>query len=900
MTIRHSTDDDVRHVGITENDMLSGGLSEHALLRIVTENARVGLVIVSRERRYTYANGTYAELLALAVENLVGKRLEDVLAGVYEEQVRPRLDRAFAGERVDYELHRPSATGERFYSVRYEPTIVDGTVAYVVVVIIDITERRQTQTDSSRFAAIVATSDDAIISKDLSGDITSWNAGAERLFGYAATEMVGASIMQLIPDERRDEELEILAKIRRNESVRHFETQRRRKDGRLIDVSVTASPIRDEVGRVIGVSKVARDISDRKAVEQALRLERDRAQRYLDAADVILLALDNAGNITLINRKGCDILGRGEAELLGRPWIDTCLPARVRDTMTQKFNHLVSGDVRLVENLIVTKSGDERLIEWRNSVLHDDFGNVIGTLSSGTDNTERNNAIEALRVAEERMRFALENAGVGIWDQDYATGVARVSDICLAHHGMTPGTFGGTFDAFIEAVHPEDRAHLTDTIKQAIASGGDFSAEFRALWPDGTVRWLSNTGRIQRGDHGEPIRGVGISMDITARRSLEAQYHQAQKMEAVGRLAGGVAHDFNNLLTGILGYCQLVLGDLAPGSPLRNDIEQIQKAGESAAGLTRQLLAFSRKQVIEPTLLDLNVVIGNMRGLLARVIGEDVRIVFKFRPGLAAVTADAGQMEQVIMNLAVNARDAMPGGGTIVIETANVQLDAEYARTHFAAKPGRYVALTISDTGSGMPAEVKDRLFEPFFTTKEIGKGTGLGLATVHGIVTRSDGSINVQSELGVGTTFTIYLPCSESSAVAAGPAPGGERQRSKGETVLLVEDAEGLRTLIKRILERQGYGVLVASSAGEALELFERHTTIDLVLTDVIMPGGNGAELTRRLVAQRPDIRVVHMSGYTEDAITHQGVLQEGIDFLQKPFTSEALGRKLREVLDR
>ena len=434
---------------------------------------------------------------------------------------------------------------------------------------------------------------------------------------------------------------------------------------------------------------------------------------------------------------------------------------------------------------------------------------VISALASVADHIalgiERHRSAEALRTAEERMRFALEAADVGIWDMDYTTGVLRWSETLEAQYGLQPGTFGGTFEAFVERIHPDDRASVLETVGKAMKSGADFSIQHRSIWPDGTVRWLSGAGRILLGEHGEPVRGVGISLDVTERRTLEEQYQQAQKMEAIGRLAGGVAHDFNNLLTVILGYCELLLADLDPDDPRQADIAEIQKAGARAAGLTRQLLAFSRKQIIEPTLLDLNVVVADMRAMLGRLIGEDVKVVLGLRPELAPVKADRGQVEQIVMNLAVNARDAMPNGGTLTIETANVELDEHYAKTHLAVKPGPYVALTVTDTGTGMTPEVQARLFEPFFTTKELGKGTGLGLATVHGIVTRSGGSVNVYSEVGRGTSFKVYFPRADAAEMVVEAPPPVARPRAGTQTVLVVEDADGLRELARTLLRAAG-----------------------------------------------------------------------------------------------
>ena len=444
---------------------------------------------------------------------------------------------------------------------------------------------------------------------------------------------------------------------------------------------------------------------------------------------------------------------------------------------------------------------------------------------------------------------------------------------------------------------PDDRESVLETVGNAMKSGVDFSVLNRSIWPDGRVRWLNGAGRFQLGEHGEPVRGVGISLDVTERRTLEAQYYQAQKMEAIGRLAGGVAHDFNNLLTVILGFSELLLADLDPDDPRWRDIADIHRAGTRGAGLTRQLLAFSRKQIIELTQLDLNVVVADLRLMLARLIEEDVKIVLRLQPEPALVTADRGQLEQIVMNLAVNARDAMPSGGSLTIEIASAELNAT---THPSMSAGSYVALTVTDTGAGMTPEVQARLFEPFFTTKGPGKGTGLGLATVHGIVARSGGSVDVHSEVGKGTSVTVYFPrAGAADVVAELPAPVAPR-RAGPETVLLVEDEQELREVATRLLRRQGYTVLVAANADEALQLFEQHRSIDVLLTDVVMPGTSGVELTRRLVERRPGLKVIYMSGYTEEAIVQHGVLNPGIALLHKPFTSDTLARKIRVVLDR
>jgi PAS domain S-box-containing protein len=400
-------------------------------------------------------------------------------------------------------------------------------------------------------------------------------------------------------------------------------------------------------------------------------------------------------------------------------------------------------------------------------------------------------------------------------------------------------------------------------------------------------------------ENGQLVRVWGTQRDVTAQRHLEEQFRQSQKMEAVGQLAGGIAHDFNNLLTAILGNTQLLLRELPPGDSKRGDVEEIRKASERAASLTRQLLAYSRRQMLQPEILDLNVVVAEMDKMLRRLIGEHIALVAVPASDLGRVRADPNQIEQVIVNLAVNARDAMPDGGKLTIETSNVDIDETFAQAHLGSVPGSYAMLAVTDTGAGMDASVRAHLFEPFFTTKEVGKGTGLGLATVYGIVKQSGGYISVYSEPGRGSSFKIYLPRIATPVDAApGPQKGGPARGS--ETLLVVEDEPAVLALSRRALEAQGYVVLAASDAAAALRVVERHGgTIHLLLTDVVMPGLSGRELADRLTVQRPGIRVLYMSGYPGDAVVQHGTLPSGSAFLQKPFSPDGLARKVRDVLD-
>ncbi len=423
--------------------------------------------------------------------------------------------------------------------------------------------------------------------------------------------------------------------------------------------------------------------------------------------------------------------------------------------------------------------------------------------------------------------------------------------------------------------------------------------EYRFRHQDGKYRWLRDEKRLLRDAAGKPVEVVGSWADITERKLLEDQFRQAQKMEAVGRLAGGVAHDFNNLLTVITGYSELVLGQLRAADPLHGFVEQIRQAGDRAAGLTRQLLAFSRKQVLMPATLDLNFLMKEMEKMLHRLIGEDIDLLVNPHVPLWPIKADPGQVEQVLMNLVVNARDAMPQGGKLTIETGNVVLDASYVGRHPEVQPGEYVLLAVSDTGCGMDAATQARIFEPFFTTKG-DKGTGLGLATVYGIVKQSGGSIDVYSELGVGTAFKIYLPHDREQRAESKSSPGLKATTRGTETVLLAEDEPGVRSLAKFVLESNGYMVLEAKNGGEALLLCEQYEgPIHMLVTDVVMPQLSGPKLAERLLALRPKMKVLYLSGYTDDAIVHHGVLNSGTPFLQKPFTPASLALKVREVLD-
>ena len=486
----------------------------------------------------------------------------------------------------------------------------------------------------------------------------------------------------------------------------------------------------------------------------------------------------------------------------------------------------------------------------------------------------------ASAATEVRMRFALVASRVGTWELDYATGAEHWSAMLEALHGMAPGAFGGTVEAFLECIHPEDRAAVETTFERAARERTDTHIVYRTTWPDGTLHWISSIGHTVYDETGRPLRAAGIGLDVTERRSLEEQNRQAQKMEAVGQLAAGIAHDFNNLLTAIHGYSILISDELPADSPLAADLQQIRHSADRATSLTRQLLAFSRRQVLDPHVLDLRESVDAIEPMLRRLIGASVRFTVRAAADVGRVKADPGQLEQVIMNLALNARDAMPCGGTLLIEVA--------------AAPGPCVMLSVTDTGVGIDAATQLRIFEPFFTTKPPGRGSGLGLSTVYGIVAQSGGTITVRSEIGCGSTFSICFPRVEETADAVkGPQAAASLRGS--ETILVVEDEAPVRALVQKALTRYGYQVLVAATPREALAIAARTTRIHLLISDMVLPEMTGREMAKQMAAIQAGMHVLFMSGYTDQAM---GGLDEGMSFLQKPFTPPALASKIREVL--
>jgi two-component system cell cycle sensor histidine kinase/response regulator CckA len=646
---------------------------------------------------------------------------------------------------------------------------------------------------------------------------------------------------------------------------------------------------------------------DLYSIYQQLQIHRIRRQLSKREELFRLISENAADMIAVVDMEGQRIynslsyqkvLGYSPEELKNSSGFDQIHPddrGRVREAASEARR---TGEGRTVEYRIRHKDGSWRVLESTSSVTLSSKGEPENLVIVNRDITERKETVEALRLSEGSFRSVVEGAPYAIYRANFEGRLLQVNPAMqrmLAYESpseLLSATLGP--DVY---QHPVDFQRLIELLG-SIGEFQDVEAEWKRK--DGTPITVKCSGRrLDENRDGSPCFEV-FADDVTARRVLERQLRMAAKMEAVGRLSGGIAHDFNNLLGVIIGYSQVLRRKLGEGSPFQEYAEEIEKAGQRAVSLTRQLLAFSRQQILTPAVLNLNSLVSDMEKMLPRLIGEDIAVTVNLRPELGSVKADQGQIEQVVMNLAVNARDAMPTGGKLVVETANVELDEAYARHHPGAKPGSYVMLAVTDSGMGMSAETHAHIFEPFFTTKEVGKGTGLGLATVYGVVKQSGGYVWVDSEIGKGASFQIFLPRVEESVVPSIARPVPVENLKGTETVLLVEDADALRKLARSFLIDHGFQVLAAPNGEVAIEVAKTHEShIDLLLTDVVMPGMNGRRLADQLLSIRPGLKVIFISGYTDSFIAGHGVLEPGTHLLHKPFTEDALIRKVREVLD-
>ena len=745
----------------------------------VDRDGRIALVNAQTERLFGYGRD---ELIGWPVEMLVPDGVRGVHPGHragYVADPRPRPMGAgmeLAGRRRD---------GSTFPAEISLSAIDTEEGILVSAAVRDVTQQRLTAETAAQLASIIQSSHDAVIGKTLTEVITSWNPGAERLYGYTAAEVTGRHIEMLIPAADRKWESAVVAAVGRGERVDSYQTRRLRKDGTTVEVSLTMSPIADRSGTIIGVATITRDLTGRQRADARFR-------GLMEAAPDAMVCVDRDGRIALVNAQTERLFGYGRDELIGRP-------------------------------------------------------------------------VEILVPDEARGLHPAHRAGY------VADPVPRPMGAEMQLAGRRRD--GSTFPAEVSlAAMDTDEGLLVTAVVRDVTERLEILAERERL-------------RAQ-----------------AERDKLERHLHQSQRLESLGQLAGGVAHDFNNLLGVISNYAAFAGEEVAKEAPderwqaVSDDIGQVQQAAERAAGLTHQLLSFARQELIKPRVLTVNDVVLSVEQLLVRTLGEHVELITDLAADLAPVLADPGQIEQVLVNLAVNARDAMPQGGKLIINTANTSTDDTASQGEMP--PGQYIALKVSDTGTGIPKDVLDRVFEPFFTTKPKGEGTGLGLATVYGIVTQAGGHVRVYSEPGLGTSFTVLLPVTEQEIAPATPPPA-QPQHGHGQTVLVAEDEPATREVTRRILARNGYHVVAAASGHEALDILASQLEhIDVLLTDVIMPRMQGKELADKVRILQPAVQVVFMSGYTQGLLDEQGVLEPGVHLIEKPFSETTLLTKLHEVL--
>ena len=645
-----------------------------------------------------------------------------------------------------------------------------------------------------------------------------------------------------------------------------------------------------------GLARVIRHAIERQRTEVQLRW----LTLAVDQSPASVFITDPRGTIQYVNQRFTAITGYSAPEAIGKT------PRILKSGLTPPeyyrnlWKTVQSGETWRAEIQNRRKNGELYWDAVVVSPIRDARGDVVHFLAVQEDITARKVAEQTIRSSEERLRALFETVNLIVLGLNTEGKVDYVNPYFLTLTGYTRDEAVGS--EWSERFLPTSQRLALGTVFRELLEGGGVHAHYQnpIVTKTGEERLISWHNTVLRDPQGRPTGTLSIGEDVTDHTRLEAQYRQAQKMEAVGRLAGGVAHDFNNLLTAIFGYADLLAEALPPDHTGREDLQEIRTAATRASALTRQLLAFSRQQVLQPIVLSLNDVVENIEKMLHRLLGEDVELETHLAKNLGNVRADAGQLEQVIMNLAVNARDAMPTGGKLTIETANTDLDEAYTEQHQPVIPGRYVMLAVSDTGTGMDAITKTKVFEPFFTTKEPGKGTGLGLATVYGIVKQSGGYVWVYTEPGKGTAFKIYLPHVDAPLEPVSRAPELAGTVAGTETVLVAEDDELLRPLARELLTKLGYRVLEARNSVEALAVARSHQgDLHLLVSDVVMPGGGGFQLGQQLVTERPGLKVLYMSGYTDEAVVRHGLLERGLNYLQKPFTPAVLARRVRDVLD-
>jgi two-component system cell cycle sensor histidine kinase/response regulator CckA len=754
-------------------------------------------------------------------------------------------------------------------------------------------EHQASQDDLRQLAAIVESSRNAIISRDLSGVITSWNKGAERLYGWSAAEAIGQPHEFLVQAGRAAEEAELLTRAAAGESIEPYETRRITNDGRILTVSLTLSPIRSG-DEVVAVSSIARDITAQREAEAALRESETRYRMLLEhLPGALVLFFDLDMRIMFVAGRLLEQTGWDPDELVGAR-VGELLPHGAADPLEDALRNAFAGRSETLE--VQGVRNPELVLSYRVVPVKDEDGTTIGGMMLGREVAAERRFERELRAARELFEDAFENAPIGM-AMIAAPGAENEGQFIRVNRALAE--IAGLSEEELLTMSPSDITHPDDRTETDVGVARMLRGEVlehmvrkRYVRPNGDVRWVVVRAQLVHDSDGKPLHALGVIADVHSQveaeeesQRLEAMLHQAQKLEGIGQLAGGIAHDFNNLLAVILNYVELAQRD----ELLEEALCEIDRAARRAAELTKQLLVFSRQEVAQPVVLDLNLLVEETQNFLLRTIGEDIQLCTELHAGELAVRADKAQLEQTLINLAVNARDAMPGGGRLQIETRCADLSHRAGRA-VALPGGRYAEIRVADTGTGMSPDVLARVFEPFYTTKERGQGTGLGLAMVYGIATGAGGTVLIDSEPGEGTTVRVLLPHAEAPVEPEHPDRPLVIPPAHGRRVLVAEDEDSVRRLITRILAEHGYDVVVARDGEEALALAEQGPPVDTLLTDIVMPGMKGTTLARQLIARMPDLHVVFMTGYTD----RPAQIPPNARLVLKPFRADELLRQV------
>jgi PAS domain S-box-containing protein len=875
--------------------------ASHDMLRAVTEASGDAIFVKDLEGRHLMINQAGARLHGRTADEILGRTDAELLAREPASVVRAREQEVLAAEEPRTVEDNIAILGEQRTLLVTRAPLRDGQdrLAGVISVARDLTEQKRAvaalRASEEKFRTLFECAAIGLAVRDLNGRFIACNPALQYMLGYSEEELASLSAAELThPDDRPREAEHMQHLVARR--IDHFQIEKRyiRCGGDICWGRVTISLIPTASGESPLILTVVEDITDAKRLEEESRARERYFQSLIENATDIVSIVDAAGTIRYESPSIERVLGYLPGELIGRAALDLIHPDD-RAELTEVVRRRRWEPRATASAAFRCQHKDEtwRFIEATGRNLLQDPA-VEGIVVNSRDVTEQRqieNRLRHVTATSPAVLFTLAVEGRAI----RGTWVSGNLEEMLGY----PSEEALEPEWWTDNLHPDDRAAAMAAFEQLFVEDS-LSHEHRFRCKDGSYRWIRAQLRLLRDHDGRAAEIVGSFIDATDFRRLEEQLRQAQKMEAVGRLAGGIAHDFNNILTAITGHTELVLADMPLHDPVRSDIEEVQKAANRACALTRQLLAFSRKQVLRPELLDLGSVVAEMERMLRRVVSEDIELVTYAAADLGCVQADRGQLEQVILNLVVNAGDAMPRGGRLTIGIRRIELDRPLIREQAHVPAGPHITLCVTDTGCGIPKDVVPRIFEPFFTTKEAGKGTGLGLATVYGIVKQSGGYIWISSEVGEGTTFEIYLP--EVARDAGGAAARSAVPDASGgtETVLLVEDETAVRELARRILKKLGYTVLEAANGGEALLIARKYAApIDLMVTDMVMPHMSGSDVAEEMRRIHPELKVLFMSGYTEDDVIRNAALEDGSAFLEKPFTPPALARSVRKMLD-